>query len=55
VLELISSHPFTFVDYVELCDPVSLEAVEVVDGKTLLALAVNVGQTRLIDNCILGR
>jgi pantoate--beta-alanine ligase len=55
VLELISSHPFTFVDYVELCDTVSLEAVEVVDGKTLLALAVNVGQTRLIDNCILGR
>ncbi len=55
VLDLISSHPFTSVDYVELCDPVSLEEVKVLEGKTLLALAVNVGRTRLIDNCILGR
>jgi len=54
VLELISSHPFTSVDYVELCDSGSLESVEFLEGKTLLALAVNVGRTRLIDNCTLG-
>jgi pantoate--beta-alanine ligase len=54
VIGLISSHPFTSVDYVEVCDPVSLEAVDVLKGRTLLALAVNVGRTRLIDNCTLG-
>jgi pantoate--beta-alanine ligase len=54
VVDLISSEPFTSVDYVDLCDPVSLEDVEVLEGKTLLALAVNVGRTRLIDNCTLG-
>jgi len=54
VIDLIASHPFTSVDYVTLCDPVSLEDVEVLERKTLLALAVNVGRTRLIDNCILG-
>jgi pantoate--beta-alanine ligase len=54
VIDLIASHPFTSVDYVTLCDPVSLEDVEVLERETLLALAVNVGRTRLIDNCMLG-
>ena len=53
VVDLIASYPFTSVDYVSLCDPVSLEDVEVLGDRTLLALAVNVGRTRLIDNCIL--
>jgi len=54
VLDLIASYPFTSVDYVALCDPTSLEDVEILGSRTLLALAVKVGQTRLIDNCILG-
>ncbi len=54
VIDLISSHPFTSIDYVTLCDPASLEDVEVLGGETLLALAVKVGKTRLIDNCVLG-
>jgi pantoate--beta-alanine ligase len=50
---LILSHPFTVVDYINLCDPVTLEDVETVKGEVLLALAVKVGKTRLIDNGLL--
>jgi pantoate--beta-alanine ligase len=55
VRELILAYPFTEIDYVNLCDPVSMEDVESVEGETLLALAVRVGETRLIDNCLLSR
>ncbi len=41
-------------DYIELCDSRSLEAVSRVDSSCLLALAVKIGKTRLIDNAILG-
>jgi len=54
IVSLIQSHPFTAIDYVALCDPVTLEPVGTLGGKTLLALAVKVGETRLIDNCVLG-
>lgn len=53
--ELILNYPFTRIDYISLCHPVSLEDVEILEGKTLLALAVKVGKTRLIDNCLLGK
>jgi pantoate--beta-alanine ligase len=55
VEQLILSHPFTKIDYVALCDPATLEDVEFLRGETLLALAVRVGKTRLIDNCLLGK
>ncbi len=41
------------IDYARLCDTDTIEDVENVDGPTLLALAVWVGKTRLIDNCVL--
>jgi len=53
VQSLILSHPFTEIDYIALCDPVTLDDVEVLGDKNLLALAVKVGKTRLIDNCLL--
>jgi pantoate--beta-alanine ligase len=52
---LILSHPFTQIDYVTLCHPVTIEEVETLKGETLLALAVKVGKTRLIDNAVLGK
>jgi len=56
VLErLILDHPYTDIDYVSLCDPVTLEDVASLKGETLLALAVRVGKTRLIDNGLLNR
>jgi pantoate--beta-alanine ligase len=55
VRSLILSHPFTDIDYVGLCDPVTLEDLNPLQEDTLLALAVRVGKTRLIDNCLLRR
>lgn len=50
----INAKPAAVVDYVELRNSVTLEEVTTVDDATLLALAVKIGKTRLIDNCILG-
>ena len=41
------------VDYARLCNPETIEDVERIGGPALLALAVWVGKTRLIDNCVL--
>jgi pantoate--beta-alanine ligase len=41
------------VEYCSFCDPVTLEPVETVKGQVLLALAVKVGNTRLIDNALI--
>ena len=50
---LVLSHPFTDIDYIALCDPVTLDDLNVLTDETLLAMAVRVGKTRLIDNCVL--
>jgi pantoate--beta-alanine ligase len=50
---LIASHPHTRIDYVAVCNPDTLEDVNRVERPTLMALAVWVGKTRLIDNAIL--
>ena len=50
---LILSHPHTEIDYVTLCNPVTLKDIETITDEALLALAVRVGTTRLIDNCVL--
>ena len=50
---LIQSHPHTRIDYVTLCDPATLEDVRRIDKPSLMALAVWVGHTRLIDNAVL--
>jgi len=53
-LQIIANYSAANIDYVELCDSISLEAVETADNNTLLAVAVKIGKTRLIDNAILG-
>jgi len=50
----IGAEPSANVQYVELRDGDTLEEKEKADDRTLLALAVRIGKTRLIDNCILG-
>lgn len=54
VNDLILSHPYTDIDYTHICDPMTLEDVDKIEGESLLALAVKVGKTRLIDNRLLG-
>ena len=50
---LILSSKRAEIDYVALVDPDSLEPVERISGRTLAVLAVRIGDTRLIDNCLL--
>ena len=50
VRSYILEHPHTEIDYISLCDPVTLEDVNTLSEDTLMALAVRVGKTRLIDN-----
>ncbi|NLA75829.1 MAG: pantoate--beta-alanine ligase [Deltaproteobacteria bacterium] len=51
--ELILSHPFTSIDYMSICDPDTLVDITLLKEKSLVALAVKVGNTRLIDNCLI--
>lgn len=51
--EFICSHPDTKIDYIKICDPDTLDDVAEIDRPVLMAMAVNVGTTRLIDNMIL--
>lgn len=50
---LIKSHPETAIDYIAICDPETLADMETIDRPALMALAVTVGKTRLIDNMML--
>ena len=50
VQSYILEHPYTEIDYIALCDPITLEDVNTLTDGTLMALAVRVGKTRLIDN-----
>jgi pantoate--beta-alanine ligase len=49
----IRDHPFTDIDYVSICDSTSLEDIGTMRDESLVALAVRVGKTRLIDNRVL--
>jgi len=49
----LDKEPLVQVEYVQLCDPETLEEVKRVEGESLLALAVRLGKARLIDNTIL--
>jgi pantoate--beta-alanine ligase len=42
------------IDYIEIVDPDSLDPVDEITRKSLVALAAYVGSTRLIDNTLLG-
>jgi pantoate--beta-alanine ligase len=53
-LELIEAEPAAIVDYLDFRDGTTLEPVITANDTTLLALAVRIGTTRLIDNTLLG-
>jgi pantoate--beta-alanine ligase len=52
--DVITAEPAAVIDYLELRDGTTLEPVERADEATLLALAVRIGATRLIDNTVFG-
>ncbi|HCY86688.1 MAG TPA: pantoate--beta-alanine ligase [Desulfobacteraceae bacterium] len=49
----INGFDHTAIDYIEFCDPVTLDEVETIGGQVVLALAVKVGKSRLIDNALI--
>lgn len=53
VSDNINSEPLLTIDYVALKDADSLADMDAIDGRAVLALAVRVGKTRLIDNIVL--
>lgn len=53
VIDMIAAEPLAAIDYVELHTYPDLQPIQRLEGATLLALAVRIGQTRLIDNIIL--
>jgi len=50
--EMIAAEPLASIDYIAICDTETLEELTVIDKKALLALAVKIGKTRLIDNVV---
>lgn len=50
---LILSFPETAIDYIAICDPDTLEDMQIIDRPAVMALAIKVGKTRLIDNMML--
>lgn len=53
--ELISAEPLAKIDYVSMVSWDSIEPVETIEGPVLVAMAVYIGKTRLIDNFIYER
>jgi pantoate--beta-alanine ligase len=51
--EVFAREPQVVLDYLEIVDPETLDPVERISQKTLVALAGYVGSTRLIDNLVL--
>lgn len=50
---VIEGEPLAHMDYVEIVDLEELKCVDKIEGKVLIALAVFIGKTRLIDNMII--
>lgn len=51
--EVFSCEPQVVLDYFEIVDPDTLDPLETISRKILIAVAAHVGPTRLIDNLIL--
>ena len=55
VIDCLNTEPLACIDYVELYSFPELKAVTAIKQISLLAIAVKIGKTRLIDNVILGK
>ena len=54
VREFIAGHPYVKIDYAQICSTATMEHISRIEKEAVLALAVWVGKTRLIDNHIFG-
>lgn len=53
--EVIANEPLANIDYVEVVNFDTIEPIDTINGSILVAIAVYIGKTRLIDNFILER
>jgi pantoate--beta-alanine ligase len=53
ITKMINKEPLAAIDYVEIVDSLSLNSISTIKGKVLIALAVKIGRTRLIDNILM--
>jgi len=54
VEKLIKRASFTVIDYIKICDTRTLKDADKIKNQSVIALAVKVGNTRLIDNHVFG-
>jgi pantoate--beta-alanine ligase len=52
--QLIQNAPYTDIDYIKICNTETMKDIEKIENNALIALAVKVSQTRLIDNHVFG-
>lgn len=52
ITESLQTEPLARIDYVEAVDFENIQRVDTIQGETLVAIAVYIGKTRLIDNFI---
>lgn len=53
ITESLKTEPLARIDYVEVVDFENIQRVDNITGETLVAIAVYIGKTRLIDNIII--
>lgn len=54
VEDMINRAQYTAIDYIKICSTKTLKDVEEINSQSVIALAVKVGATRLIDNHVFG-
>jgi pantoate--beta-alanine ligase len=54
VKTFIEGFPYTAIDYVKICDTTTLQDIDHLEKEAVLALAVKINKTRLIDNYVFG-
>ena len=47
---VIEAEPLAKIDYISMVDALTMQPVEKIDRNVLVAMAVYIGKTRLIDN-----
>jgi pantoate--beta-alanine ligase len=52
--KLINTSSYTDIEYIKICDTATLDDVDEINDEAVIALAVKVGKTRLIDNAVFG-
>ena len=53
MMKVIDAEPAARIDYIEMVDDETLQPVDRIESATLVALAVRIGDTRLIDNVVI--